>query len=355
MMDLTQRGTNNKIQHGKLDIRILTGRNLPVNPTQDIYCSVTVGLATEELLLSEEETILNRIEEDYDVGSEMDEEVVEDDDGTYLHWRNVLLLEIDLVSTYVLVRVYTKENGVEVDVGCAWCPIAGLRKGKRQKSWWPVGEGEIQISLLAIDFDKPIEILDSRLIVDRPIDSPTYQNVTNHQQSYVEPSAPVYIPHRREVAQYDSRFATLQETNLVAFHGNEIHREYPHLARGSYGVVFKGTVESIPGKTVVIKDLEIQNQNTLPEWKKELKVMAKNRSPYIAEVYGYSMAQNMLTIVMEYMDKGSLYDFLHKKKYPISFVQRMRMARHCALGNYIFSSHSRIKCPSLKQYYPQRY
>lgn len=82
----------------------------------------------------------------------------------------------------------------------------------------------------------------------------------------------------------------------------------------------QGTCRGIPG-TVVIKDLEVRNQQSVEDWKKELMVMrcafyfcshlfyfSKNiANPYVAKVFGYCCDQNILTIVMEYMPIGTIY------------------------------------------------
>lgn len=84
----------------------------------------------------------------------------------------------------------------------------------------------------------------------------------------------------------------------------------------------------------------------------------------MADIYGYSSEGNQLTIVMELLPRGTflwkiiffrgfsfltifmntilfmltclgdLYGILHKRpeKHPLSILQRLRMARHCALG-----------------------
>lgn len=53
-----------------------------------------------------------------------------------------------------------------------------------------------------------------------------------------------------------------------------------------------------------------------------------------SEVYGYSSAGNILSIIMEFFPKGDLYKVLHtdKEKHPLSLLQRMRMARHTSLA-----------------------
>lgn len=69
--------------------------------------------------------------------------------------------------------------------------------------------------------------------------------------------------------------------------------------------------------------MEIQSQRSVDDWRKELAVMSQNRSPYVAEVYGYSTNQNILTIVMEFFPHGDLYTILHKKSqiHPLSTLQ----------------------------------
>jgi serine/threonine protein kinase len=66
--------------------------------------------------------------------------------------------------------------------------------------------------------------------------------------------------------------------------------------------------------------------------------MSRLRSPYIAEIFGYSWERGapIVTIVMEYFPKGDLFHVLHKTKdVHLSIIQRMRMARHCAIGVYV--------------------
>jgi len=121
---------------------------------------------------------------------------------------------------------------------------------------------------------------------------------------------------------------------LVQFSSADIIRDFPHIARGSFGIVFKGTCRGLPG-TVVIKDLEVTNQQSVEDWKKELMVMSKNiNNPYCAKVFGYTCADTLLTIVMEYFPLGDLFGVMHKhpEKHPLSLIQRMRMARHVALS-----------------------
>jgi len=129
---------------------------------------------------------------------------------------------------------------------------------------------------------------------------------------------------------------------LIHFKPEDILRDYPHIAKGSFGIVFKGKVSQFGDKVIVIKDISVQNSRSFDDWKKEIEVMNLNRSPYIVEVYGYSIQRNALTIIMELMENGSLYDLIHIKHYKLSLLQRMRMARHCALGILILHSNNVI-------------
>eukprot|EP01127_Copromyxa_protea_P023158 TRINITY_DN8601_c0_g1_i1.p1 TRINITY_DN8601_c0_g1~~TRINITY_DN8601_c0_g1_i1.p1 ORF type:complete len:777 (-),score=138.76 TRINITY_DN8601_c0_g1_i1:75-2405(-) len=130
---------------------------------------------------------------------------------------------------------------------------------------------------------------------------------------------------------------------VVNYAPEDLSRTYPHLARGSFGIVFKGWARDVP-QQVVIKDMDIQNEGSILEWQKEIDIMAQTKSAYIAEVFGYSRHENTLTIVMEFMANGDLFGILHKypEKHPLSLIQRMRMARHCCLGLQVLHEHNFI-------------
>lgn len=138
--------------------------------------------------------------------------------------------------------------------------------------------------------------------------------------------SPVSMPH-----QPPSRAAIQQYPPPVNYNAKDIKRIHPHIAKGSYGVVYKGTVPDVK-EVVVIKDMDFTNQKALEDWRKEIKMMAKTSCEYVVRVLGYATADRTLTIIMELMGKGSLYDVLHNRKETLSVITRMRMARHCALG-----------------------
>jgi hypothetical protein len=138
--------------------------------------------------------------------------------------------------------------------------------------------------------------------------------------------SPVNLPH-----QQPSRAAVSSYPPPVQYNAKDIRRLHPHIAKGSYGVVYKGYVPDID-QVVVIKDMDFTNQKALDDWRKEIKMMAKTSCEFVVRVIGYATAERTLTIIMELMAHGSLYDVLHTKKEALSVITRMRMARHCALG-----------------------
>jgi hypothetical protein len=64
----------------------------------------------------------------------------------------------------------------------------------------------------------------------------------------------------------------IQNEFLTKFESEDLNRQFPHIAKGSFGVVYKGNAKGFD-QIVVIKDLTIQNQNTIEEWKKEISLM----------------------------------------------------------------------------------
>lgn len=128
--------------------------------------------------------------------------------------------------------------------------------------------------------------------------------------------------------------STGQKPNVTQYQPKEIVRDHPHIAKGSYGIVYTGRVPDV-NDLVVIKDMDLVNQSSIEEWKRELTVMSENSSNYICRVYGYSSVPKILTIVMEYMKLGDLFHILENpKEHPLSVIQKMRMARHISLGIY---------------------
>eukprot|EP01121_Diplochlamys_sp_Union-15-3_P001247 TRINITY_DN11102_c0_g1_i1.p1 TRINITY_DN11102_c0_g1~~TRINITY_DN11102_c0_g1_i1.p1 ORF type:complete len:327 (+),score=32.92 TRINITY_DN11102_c0_g1_i1:175-1155(+) len=124
----------------------------------------------------------------------------------------------------------------------------------------------------------------------------------------------------------------MTKVSVKRFRTKDIERNLPHFATGSFGRIFTGRVKNLNKKTIVIKDMDIGDKSDIEEWKNEIHMMKAGKNPYVVQIYGYCRTKTKMTIVMQYMENGSLYDLLHKKKYPLSVLQRLRIARHSALG-----------------------
>uniref|UniRef100_A0A6B2L174 Protein kinase domain-containing protein n=1 Tax=Arcella intermedia TaxID=1963864 RepID=A0A6B2L174_9EUKA len=103
------------------------------------------------------------------------------------------------------------------------------------------------------------------------------------------------------------------------------------MAAGSFGVVYKGKVKGIKGY-VAVKDIDLLTKDAANAWKQEIELMSLNHSRYVVNVYGYSYSDKRLSIVMEYMNRGSLRSLLHDSKIQLPLIHRIRMARHCIRG-----------------------
>jgi len=59
---------------------------------------------------------------------------------------------------------------------------------------------------------------------------------------------------------------------LTHYQPEEIRRDYPHIAKGGFGVVFTGLVDDKTFK-VVIKDQDVVDEESVDEWRKEVDLM----------------------------------------------------------------------------------
>ncbi len=96
------------------------------------------------------------------------------------------------------------------------------------------------------------------------------------------------------------------------------------LGQGSFGIVYKGRYKS--GGDIAIKQLQIGNLSPAAqeEFQKEAEMMAQLRHPNIVHFYGYCSIPKCL--VMEYMQKGSLFSVLQDKAQSLDWSARIRIA-----------------------------
>lgn len=126
---------------------------------------------------------------------------------------------------------------------------------------------------------------------------------------------------------------TKRPAQLTNFHPSDIMRDKPKLAKGSFGVIYTGHVRGIKEK-VVIKDMTNVYPESVEEWKNEIEVMSNNSCDFVCKIFGHCEDKETLSLIVEYMPKGDLFQILHKNPHlhPLSILQRMRMARQTAYG-----------------------
>jgi len=124
----------------------------------------------------------------------------------------------------------------------------------------------------------------------------------------------------------------LLHLGLKCFLPDELDRDLPAIAKGSYGIVYKGKAKSLGEKTIVIKDMFTQNPKSVKEWSTELETMTRSKSKYVAEIFGFTSLENVLIIVMDYFPQGDLYNTLHKQKVKINDMRRLIMSRQVLCG-----------------------
>jgi len=109
---------------------------------------------------------------------------------------------------------------------------------------------------------------------------------------------------------------------------NAINREVL-LGSGAFGKVWRGTWN---GEIVAIKDVAYRSEKEIELWKREVTLLSYlQNANYLVRIRGYGVTPRLLTIVMEFMDGGSLYDVIHKGEKVIwSMLQKVRIMRHIA-------------------------
>ncbi|XP_019057946.1 PREDICTED: serine/threonine-protein kinase EDR1-like isoform X2 [Tarenaya hassleriana] len=121
---------------------------------------------------------------------------------------------------------------------------------------------------------------------------------------------------------------------------------------GSYGEVYRGDWH---GTEVAVKkflDQEIIGE-ALEEFKSEVRIMKKLRHPNIVLFMGAITRPPNLSIVTEFLPRGSLYRLIHRTHNQLDERRRLRMALDAARGmNYLHSCnpvivHRDLKSPNL--------
>ncbi|KAG2649563.1 hypothetical protein PVAP13_1NG116300 [Panicum virgatum] len=117
---------------------------------------------------------------------------------------------------------------------------------------------------------------------------------------------------------------------------------------GSYGEVYHADWN---GTEVAVKKFLDQDLSgvSLEQFKCEVRIMSRLRHPNVVLFLGYVTQPPNLSILTEYLPRGSLYRLLHRPNSQVDEVQRLKMALDVAKGmNYLHSSHPTIVHRDLK-------
>ncbi|PRP81431.1 ankyrin repeat-containing protein [Planoprotostelium fungivorum] len=109
------------------------------------------------------------------------------------------------------------------------------------------------------------------------------------------------------------------------------------LGSGTSGKVYQGLYE---GKEVAIKVLkDIEQEETLDEFKKEFIMMRSIDSPHVVSFYGACL-QPKLCIVMELCSRGSLYQVMMNRSMKMHWVMYFKLILDILNGMHFLHSHS---------------
>ncbi|KAM4105982.1 hypothetical protein ACJW30_04G029100 [Castanea mollissima] len=103
------------------------------------------------------------------------------------------------------------------------------------------------------------------------------------------------------------------------------------LGRGSFGIVYKGTIEN-GQKIVAVKKLERLLVDREREFQTEMKVIGRTHHKNLIRLLGYCHDGPNRLLVYEYMCNGSLADVLFKPEKKPSWDERMEIACNIARG-----------------------
>ena len=114
----------------------------------------------------------------------------------------------------------------------------------------------------------------------------------------------------------------------IDFRELELDKE---LGKGSFGIIYRGNWK---GDEVAVKKLKVQEEmmaiSAFAEFRKEVWIMSGLSYPCIVNLKGYSL--HPLSMVMECVLGGDLYQFIHNPKIQIDWQLRLKLAVDIASG-----------------------
>ena len=139
--------------------------------------------------------------------------------------------------------------------------------------------------------------------------------------------------------------------NDIEFEGG-VPSSQNRIGHGGFGEVFLGRYH---GSLVAVKKLFNQDMmgKGLSDFRREVQMLSRLRHPSIVLARSRTQAPN-LTIVLEYMDKGSLHQFIHRTTTPYSFTHTHPLGDDDRAGHGVFALCKAVPHRTLRSQHQQR-
>ncbi len=107
------------------------------------------------------------------------------------------------------------------------------------------------------------------------------------------------------------------------------------IGKGGFGSVYLGKWHNV---SVAIKELFVQSATISKTFEKEAGAMAECNHPNIVRLFGVCLEEGKLALLMEYLEKGSLFDLLQNVQITLLWSRRYTIAAD--IGNGLSYLHS---------------
>ncbi|XP_062158614.1 G-type lectin S-receptor-like serine/threonine-protein kinase LECRK3 [Alnus glutinosa] len=129
--------------------------------------------------------------------------------------------------------------------------------------------------------------------------------------------------------------ALIENVSLRAFTYSELEVAtngfIEQLDRGSFGTVFKGTLSN-GQRTIAVKRLEKVMAEGVEEFKNEMRSIGRTHHKNLVRLLGYCHDGSNRLLVYEYMNNGTLADYLFKSQVKPNWEERIKIALNIARG-----------------------
>ncbi|XP_071714076.1 receptor-like protein kinase FERONIA [Rutidosis leptorrhynchoides] len=105
------------------------------------------------------------------------------------------------------------------------------------------------------------------------------------------------------------------------------------IGRGGFGKVYRGTITNgVSCLDVAVKRLDTTSNQGASEFWAEVKMLSKLRHCHLVSLIGYCNDIQEMILVYEYMPRGTLEDYLHKLRAPLTWARRLKICLGAARG-----------------------